>query len=603
MIVTVALALLLVPQASGAEDADVQEQLRQMQERMMLLEDKLQNTTEQLEAATVEVKEQKQVMSNAGLNVEERGASGVDSFLQSLEIGGWVNISYWHNFNDPTNGDCPDDFLVGLADDGDSGSRARIRTECFSLLPASLNANTGNSATSLGYTSGLAKNLLPGGFFNPTNPDSQGFSFDQVWFELGRPTSPEQRSGFRFDVAMGKIADILQARSSNNSRDARSDNDIYIHQANIQYLADLPWLGNVNVTAGKFSTLVGYEAPQATYNHNISRGILWGFFDPVDHLGILLSGTVDRRFHFLGSEGQLDWDIGLVNGFDADDPDLNHSKTFTGRLRMTGENWSIQVAGIVGKEDGAPSIDACDENPANWDHTPYGNICDLIDEELEDRSSLDNDNVTPTNVGFGGSESETVTLLDVIMTWDPFTDLGLYLNFKRLWVKPDGYDPDAWGIAIGGTYTINERLNFTLRNEFMQWEDSGGTLLGFTNVRLPYGSNGDYATGGCSFGGGPSTNCGIGSDADVFSITATMAYQLTDQIKVRGEMRYDNFELFGRRGNQGLTASDQIFNEESPCHEDGSPSSHACSNGGPDAQSKGGDSDQFVAGVDVIYEF
>jgi hypothetical protein len=316
---------------------------------------------------------------------------------------------------------------------------------------------------------------------------------------------------------------------------------------------------------------------QAAYNHNISRGILWGLLQPVDHLGFLMSGTVDKQYHLFGVEGALDWDFGVTNGFSTDDPDVNHGKTWTGRIRMTGENWSIAVAGITGPEDGGRS-----------DQGECGAFF-----VIDGRGSVDCDNIDPTNVGIGGSESEHVTLIDVIFTWDPFTDLNLWMNFNRMWANPDGYDPDAWGISIGGHYTINERLGFTLRTEFMQWEDHGGSLLGFTNLAFPFAAEGDtgQADVDCTnFNGAvdPNETCQFGTDADVFSITATMDFQLTDQIKVRGEMRYDNFELFGRRGNMGLTASDQIFNE-------GTANSFG--------NVRGGDSDQFIAGVDVTYEF
>ncbi|MBW2315842.1 MAG: hypothetical protein JRH10_16850, partial [Deltaproteobacteria bacterium] len=164
MIFTAALVFAAAPQLAGADDADVQEQLRLMQERMMLLEDKLENTNDQLEAATEEVQEQKQVLSNAGIKFDERGASGVDSFLQSLEIGGWINISYWHNFNGPTNGECPDQFNASIAEtDDDDQNNSYFPFDCANLLPASLNANTGNGATALGSTAGLGSNLVPGG--------------------------------------------------------------------------------------------------------------------------------------------------------------------------------------------------------------------------------------------------------------------------------------------------------------------------------------------------------------------------------------------------------------------------------------------------------
>jgi len=528
MTFTAAFALLLVPLASGAADADVQEQLRQMQERMLLLEDKLQNTSEQLEAATSEVKEQKQVMSNAGLQVDEHGASGIDSFLQSLEIGGWVNISYWHNFNDPDNGECGG--LLGFAN-----------------LSNSIDANTGNAATANGFTCSA---FLPArGLFNPLNPDAQGFSFDQLWFELERPVSPEQRSGFRVDIATGKIASLLGAGAGRYlgplSGESRSDSDIYIHQANIQYLWDAPYLGDTKLTLGKFSTLLGYEVAQAPYNYNISRSILWAAFQPVDHLGFLVSGDVDRRYHLLGVEGAIDWDFGVVHGFDTNDPDINHGKTFTGRVRMTGENWSIAVAGITGAE-------------------------------------------------VSGSESDRLTVVDVIMTWDPFTDLNLWMNFDRAWANPDGADPDAWGISIGGHYTINDRMGFTLRADFAQVENPGNGNLGAGGVGpvLNTLDGGNLANPLIGFLG-PFAPFTGGFDEEAFTITTTLHYRLSDRIHVRGELRYDNYERFCRRltvpaAGLGPACSDSIFNEGSP-------------SGAGNVQ--GGDSDQFVGGVDVIYEF
>jgi len=544
MIFMVAIAFAM-PRAASADDAQVEEQLRQMQERLMLLEDKLDDTTEQLDAAKDQVNEQKQVMSNAGLHVDP-GASGVDSFLQSLEIGGWVNVSYWHNFNDPTNGEC------AAAPFGAAGLGALAGCGLpGGGLPASLNANTGNAATAAGATTGLP--FL--GFFNPTNPDSQGFSFDQLWFEVERPVSPEQRSGFRADITFGKIADLL---ANGGARNARSDDDIYIHQANIQYLWDAPYLGETKLTLGKFATLIGYEVAQAAYNHNISRSVLWGLLQPVDHLGFLMSGTIDRPYHLFGVEGNLDWDFGVVNGFHTDDPDLNHSKTWTGRIRMTGENWSIAVAGISGSEDGAPVNEVAVPGAA----AIVGPLTPVV-----------------TNAGVGGSENENVTLVDVIMTWDPFTDLNLWLDFDRMWVDANGTNPSAWGVSVGGHYTINERTAFTLRTEFMQWNDPDGNFLGFTNIALPIAGS----------PGGPFGQH-FGTDADIVSLTATLHYQLTDQISVRGEMRWDTLSIDARSGNIGLLATDSFFNEGAP-------------DGNPGAFVHGGDSDQLVAGVDVIYEF
>src|SRR5271157_4918581 len=157
LLTVAALGALGVPQLAAADD--VQNQLTQMQQRMNQLEDRLQATTDQLQATEKKSEEQQQIIDRAGLKDTKTGTSKIASFLDTLTIGGWASASYWYNANNPASGNLK-------------------------------NANTGGGS-------------------NPLNPDANSFNFEQLWFELERPISPEARAGFRADIAFGQIASIL----------------------------------------------------------------------------------------------------------------------------------------------------------------------------------------------------------------------------------------------------------------------------------------------------------------------------------------------------------------------------------------------------------
>ncbi len=290
---------------SGADD--VQDQLRAMQERMQQVEDRLQATTDELQTSKQQVAEQQQLIERSGIANGSGASSGLASFLDSLEIGGWVTASYWYNVNDPDNDDL---------DDSD---------------------NPGVNQGAFGHAN----------FFQP---DNNTFSIDQLWFELRRPTDESNRAGFGADILFGKHAGLLSPQDfeSRAVREQCEDpefgcragdaTDLYVHQAYAEYLAPI---GNgVRIQAGKFMTLLGYETIHAPYNNHITRGIVWQNLQPIDHTGVLAST----------SRGGWEAALGLVNSFSPIDPDQNDGKSVMGRVGFSGENFSVLLNGIWGPE-------------------------------------------------------------------------------------------------------------------------------------------------------------------------------------------------------------------------------------------------------------
>lgn len=441
-------ALTFGPSLATASDADVARQLQEMQQRMQQMEDKLQATNDQLESANQRVEEQSALIEGAGL-AETRGSSnGLPGFLGEITIGGWVAASYFYNTNDPNDAD-------------------------------------------LGGVGGLNQGIN-GGFY-PFHPDHNSFALDQVWWEIERPISEENRAGFRFDPAFGRTAALL---GGPNNRGDRDDSGFYIQQGYVQYLA--PVGDGVTFKFGKFNTLIGAEVAQSPYNWNITRGSVYNLLEPIDHIGILAS-------YAFGDTG-FDMALGGVNGFDSDSPDRNDAKSIIGHLGWANDTVSVGVNGIWGGEQTA----------------------------------------------FDGAESGVVNGLIKVNASDR---LAFYVNGDYAWIDASG-DPSAWGVSAAGRFGITDRTGIALRGEYVADADQ---FLGFGRLD-------------------PTGNFFVGSTGiDTWGITATLDHLLTDNLMIRGEVRYDKFT--NDRGK-----NDEFF-------EDSSNNNFEL------------DDDQIVLGVEAIYNF
>lgn len=299
-LVVAAAAVLAAPVLASADDADVQEQIRTMQERMSQLEDRLQATDEELSEANRKVEQQQSLIEESG--IERAGQSALSSFISQTVFDGFVAASYTYNFNDP--------------------SDSRVAT------------------TGYGYAapenSGLFQNVAP------YHGHANNFQVDQVWFGMEKAATAESRGGFRADIVFGATADGLNGFYGNfSSFGFESDGNAnlpHLYQAYAQYLAPLTEEG-ISIKAGRYETLIGYESFKMNQNNQITRGILWGI-QPINHTGVLVEGAC--------SDCGVDWALGIANNFGNANADTDNSKTGIGRVRWTGETSSLAIAGLYG---------------------------------------------------------------------------------------------------------------------------------------------------------------------------------------------------------------------------------------------------------------
>ncbi|HEY8153065.1 MAG TPA: outer membrane beta-barrel protein [Myxococcota bacterium] len=416
-VVTVAAMLLAVPQLALADQ--VEEQLQQMQQRMTDLENKLQATNDELETSKEKVEQQQELIEKAGID-EARGAdsgSPALEFLQAIEMDGFIASSWNYNFNVLSSKDVTQ---VGVPSDDD---------EFGSFAPS----------TAFGENGGRLGLVAPG------HTNSNSFQLDQLWFGIGKPATMESNAGFRADIVWGALADANREGTSftafeddagdfDNGTFASSDNGTgdlpHIFQAYAEYLAPVGENG-ISFKGGRFATLIGAESFRQDANFNITRGIGWAL-QPVNHTGLLVSGKC--------SKCGLDWAIGAVNGYSDTMSDRDNAKGVIGGLKWSGEKVSLATNVYWG-----------------------GDVGDFTPTALQ----------STTDFGVAHN-SDSVGVLDAILTWNPSDRLSTWVNVDYYFVHDNpgngvSNSSNIYTGSVASRYAITDATGIALRGEYQWW--------------------------------------------------------------------------------------------------------------------------------------
>lgn len=170
-------------------------------------------------------------------------------------------------------------------------------------------------------------------------PDNQQFAINAFTVSVSKTPTMEggimDLLGFRGDILFGEQAPRLA------SNGLESD-VVDPYQAYLQFLA--PVGNGINVYAGKFVTLAGYEVIEAKDDPNITRSILFGFAIPFTHTGVRADYTA----------GPLTLTAGLNNGWDQV-KDLNDNVTIESQIAFSYSGGAVSdawlgVTGYFGRE-------------------------------------------------------------------------------------------------------------------------------------------------------------------------------------------------------------------------------------------------------------
>ncbi len=181
----------------------------------------------------------------------------------------------------------------------------------------------------------------------PLYPDNNSFSLNAFTVSIEKKPTMETDGrvmdlfGFRGDVLIGQQADLIASSGLGEEND-----NIDIYQGYLHILIPVGDSG-INLYAGKFVTLAGFEVIEARNNPNISRSFLFGNAIPFTHTGVRISTT------FSG----FDLTLGINNGWDVTD-DNNEAKTVETQVAYSysgdfiTNSW-VGVTGYFGREDDA----------------------------------------------------------------------------------------------------------------------------------------------------------------------------------------------------------------------------------------------------------
>ena len=118
-----------------------------------------------------------------------------------------------------------------------------------------------------------------------------------------------------------------------------------------------------------------------------------------------------------------------------------------------------------------------------------------------------------------GKNSDSILLLDLVATWEPMENLSAWLNFDYQDFGNAGgglSGVDIWAIALSSRYAINDTTGIALRNEFVKIRDLNGGVLGVATLE---------------------------HDVSLHTITGTLDHALTDNLTLKLEGRYDNYDV------------------------------------------------------------
>jgi hypothetical protein len=396
-------AMLFAVQPAVASDDEVAAELAEMRELMTGLQQKVEAQEEQLEHQSELLDQAQSVVRE---RTEEGSKSGLSPFLDAISVGGHVAGSYLYNFDNPQ---------------GTYG---------------------GSGINNGGFPGGglVGDNAL--GTY-PFHGDHNSFTVDQIWFSISKPATEESRGGFAFDLLYGNTANFLgqgtgtdrlliesngrlvnslEFEESGGRRVTSIDStsDYYIAQAYVEYACDCGT--EVDFLFGKRQTLVGAEVVQAPANFNITRGNVYTFTQPVDHLGFWGTAKLGDMAEFT---------VGIMNegGSEISSPDLNKEKSYEASMHAGDDKMNIRTTFIYGA-----------------DVTPFG-----VGEFL---NVLDNPNSTRTG------------LIDTTAWFNPTDEISTWVNHTYTYIE--GSRVSLHGVALAGRVQLTEVIGAAIRGEYLK---------------------------------------------------------------------------------------------------------------------------------------
>ena len=304
-------------------------------------------------------------------------------------------------------------------------------------LASTAQAEENSVLTALSSTviSGNVEASYVGGFSTNNNMHNDGgFEANGASLSIGSPLGEgDYGAGYNLELLLGARAGAFAGDGS----------DQHLKNANIGL--NVPFGNGIDLTAGLFDTIVGYETEASGHNPNVMRS--FGYVQgPRTHTGLLAATSL--------TDG-LSVSVGLTNGFDA----------------ATGQesNDGAQLGYILGAELNVP-----DSLGFLSGSTLYFGYVNGNDEGNQHTA----DDPATTDVDESGYNGDDNTLLYIGASVDtPIEGLALGIAYDdRVWEGANGRT-ESDSVGVYATYSLSEDASISARYDngtvqFLSFEDS-----------------------------------------------------------------------------------------------------------------------------------
>lgn len=310
----------------------------------------------------------------------------------------------------------------------------------------------------------------------------------KIALEKALPDKNEWAAGFRVDTIYGEDAKYLGDSAINGTS---NNSGLALEQALVKFR--IPIGNGLDIYAGKFVTLLGYEVIESPANLNFSRGLLFTNAIPLTNTGVYadykFNDTVEAKFGIV--DGWNNSTSNTAYSYDSNNYS-SFGKALTGQLTINapGKNANITQSFIY-SPDGEPGVDGIDNGPM-FVYDIWGNWSPTF---VKDSALLLGFNADFGHNGASGYPSG----------YDYPGEPGL--SDSNTW----------WGVALYAQYKFTKVFSLAGRLEYLH--EDGAYFPKFASTYDP--STGGYGA------------------ADDWSGTLTASFNIWDNLLTRIEYRHD----------------------------------------------------------------
>ena len=340
---------------------------------------------------------------------------------------------------------------------------------------------------------------------SPHHTNHNNFQVDQFFISMINPADAENRAGWGAELVWGAGADAQTSFGVlDDDEFVEGTGEVpHLYQAYVEYLWDIG--EGVGMQLGRWEGVIGAESFRADRNFNVTRGVVWAL-QPVNHTGLRIRGDCECGF---------DWNLAVANSYSNTMVDQDNNKTFIGGIGWSNESVGVHLNGLYGGD-----VDEVFGNLALASGAPFPN--------------------GPND------DDDAVGLLDFVVNWDPVDTFSMWFNFD--WYTTSQTSSfelnkmQGYAVAAAGRLAVTDAMGISLRGEYVLFDQIRRELT-------PGGGSVYNPTG----------------DWQLWSITGTVDYALTDNLTAKGEVRYDwqrsmpgRDEFFVSERN-GYSRNDQVL--------------------------------------------